>query len=76
MKYNVGDKVRVRSDLIAGQIYGNDSFVDAMSSFCGKIATVESKSCSKYLLSVGSRTMSYSWTDEMLDHIYDFTIEL
>ena len=42
MKYKVGDKVKVRSDLRVGKSYGEHIFVHDMFKFMGKIVTIES----------------------------------
>ena len=41
MKYKVGDKVRVREDLIAEKQYGKDFFVSEMNPFKGQIVTIK-----------------------------------
>lgn len=41
MKYKVGDKVRVRSDLIVNETYGGLTLYYLMERFCGKIAEVK-----------------------------------
>ena len=40
MKYNIGDKPTVRSDLVADQQYGYDVFVEDMELFLGKEVTI------------------------------------
>ena len=41
MKYNIGDKVRVRKDLIVGKFYGDFAFSDEMVNIKGEIYIVE-----------------------------------
>lgn len=41
-KYKPGDKVRVRSDLIASSAYGGIGFIHAMTEFIGKTVTIAS----------------------------------
>lgn len=41
MKYKVGDKVIVRSDLINGEIYGEYILLSEMHKLRGKTATIE-----------------------------------
>lgn len=65
-KYNVGDKVRVRSDLKFGQKYGSDVFVRGMEVMLGKeahIASIRDISGIKYTI----HECSYNWTDEMFE---------
>lgn len=63
MKYKIGDKVRVREDLIVDQWYGDDIFISEMVSFKGKIVTIKKNQYNKYLIKEGSTT--WNWTDEM-----------
>ena len=41
MKYKVGDKVRVREDLVVDQWYGDDIFVSGMDSYKGQVVTIK-----------------------------------
>ena len=63
MKYKVGDKVRVREDLIVDQWYGEDVFASGMVSFKGKIVTISNIESGFYILKEDSSR--WSWTDEM-----------
>lgn len=73
MRYKVGDKVRVRKDLVADFHYGEDAFTSAMEKYLGKIMTISSivKNC-KYRL---KEDIGYwNWTEEMLEDVEDITI--
>lgn len=75
MKYNVGDKVRVREDLVVNLDYGNDTFTVDMKKYSGKTMIVdEITSKNKYKLKgdVGR----YNWTDEMLEDVDMDKIEI
>ena len=63
MKYKVGDKVRVREDLIVDQWYGNDKFCSGMYSFEGQTVTIKIVKENKYLIEEDSG--KWNWTDEM-----------
>lgn len=63
MKYIVGDKVKVRSDLERLKYYGTNCVVDQMLPFCGKIVTIEKISGIEYKI----EGCSYNWTDEMFE---------
>lgn len=71
MKYKVGDKVRVRDDLVVGKRYSmaggkvDDSFVDSMSPLRGKIVTIADSSGKKYRI----KECGFNWTDEMFEPI-------
>lgn len=70
MKYKVGDKVKVRSDLRVGKSYG-DAFVYDMSKFRGKIVTIESVWKQGYRIEEDA----YWWTDEMLEPVEETSAE-
>lgn len=69
MKYKVGDRVRVREDLVVAERYYSadrsyrDSFVDEMADFKGQVVTIEATHGQKYRI-VGS---SFNWVDEMFE---------
>ena len=66
-KFKVGDKVRVKKNLIPGKVYGNVSFVPSMRNMCGKIVTIKDfyfDNCNMYLKEIG-----YLWSPEMLEPV-------
>ena len=66
-KFKVGDKVRVRKDLIPDTKYGDVYFVYSMKEMCGKIVTIKdfySDNCNMYLKEIG-----YLWSPEMLEPV-------
>ena len=68
-EFKVGDKVRVREDLIPGEVYGNVGFVSSMKNMCGKIVTIKGfylNYCNMYLKEIG-----YLWSPEMLEPVED-----
>lgn len=67
MKYKVGDKVRVRKDLRANEVYGRLATVRAMMSLCGKEVTISRVLYSGYELLEDGSFVKYTWTDEMLE---------
>ena len=67
MKYKVGDKVRIRKDLIVGMGHGVVRVTENMLGLAGSIATVKRIIASReYLLDISER---YIWTDEMLEDV-------
>lgn len=40
-KLNIGDKVKIRKDLVNYEKYGNETFVEEMSVHCGKFVTIK-----------------------------------
>lgn len=71
MKYKVGDKVKVRSDLRVGKSYGEHTFVHDMFKFMGKIVTIESVWEQGYRIEEDI----YWWTDEMLEPVEEMSAE-
>ena len=49
-KYKIGDKVLVREDLIAEQVYGENICTSEMASFKGKIVTIKKVCENKYII--------------------------
>ena len=66
-KYHVGDAVRVRRDLVDGQLYGNEVFVgDDMMACRGRVAMVKEIVCDgEYYIDIDQE--HYVWSEEMFD---------
>ena len=66
MKYQVGDKVLVRSDLEEGKKYGDEVIISDMLFFRGKIVTIEhvDHPCG---YRIKEDPDQWHWTDEMFD---------
>ena len=64
-KYNVGDKVKVREDLVMRERYGSEIFVDDMAEFKGKEVTIKSVyDCNEeYRI----KEMGFTWTNDMFE---------
>lgn len=67
MKYKVGDKVKIREDLIVGNEYGADDFAEEMELYKGGIATITDIYNNKYFIDVDDG--EWHWTDEMFEDI-------
>ena len=65
MKYKVGDKVKIRENLVVDKRYGNEDFVSGMIHMRGKEATISEvyKGVKLYRI----KECDYSWTDEMFE---------
>jgi hypothetical protein len=40
MKYKVGDRVKIREDLVVGKLYDDNEFVEEMVPWGGQVATI------------------------------------
>lgn len=69
MKYKVGDKVRVRSDLKINEDYGLQAFVIEMSQYIGKVVTIQKTYSNKY--NIKEDKGKWYWTDEMFEESGD-----
>lgn len=72
MKYKVGDKVKVRSDLKAYEIYGSNMLTKSMEKFAGKTVTISGVGITSY--EIEEMKVAY-WTDEMLEPVEELTAE-
>lgn len=65
MKFKIGDKVRVREDLVIGNCYGKERFVDGMKEYKGQIFTIKEIYRGVYIFEKNL----FNWTDEMLEKV-------
>ena len=72
MKYKVGDKVKVRSDLKAYEIYGSNMLTKSMEKFAGKTVTISGVGITSY--AIEEMEAAY-WTDEMLEPVEEMSAE-
>lgn len=72
MKYKVGDKVKVRSDLKAYEIYGSNMLTKSMEKFAGKTVTISGVGITSY--AIEEMGVAY-WTDEMLEPVEEMSAE-
>jgi len=70
-KYKVGDKVRVRSDLVVDETYGSNTFVCGMKAALGKKVTISTVFNDAYRVD----EFDYTWTDEMFENTITQTKE-
>ena len=67
MKYKVGDKVRVRSDLKENIRYGGQIFARDMAVHCGKNVEISKVNDASYCIKESDR--EWFWTDEMFEPV-------
>lgn len=65
MKYKVGDKVKIRKDLLLGELYGSCLFVGDMQNLCGK--TVRITEVNEELEHYRIDSSHRYWTDKMFE---------
>ena len=67
MKYKVGDKVKIREDLVEGEYYGYEYFSCYMKKFLGKVCTILDVDEHTYILKEDEETWKWRWSDEMIE---------
>ena len=72
MKFKVGDKVRIRRDLVLNKRYGGLYCLLGHEKDCGKIFTIEAIDRQNYHLH-GS---NYWWTEEMFEEVDEMNIKI
>ena len=72
MKYKVGDKVRVREDLVMGGNYGGSVAVDDMTDMCGNVVTIE-RVGEAFGYYIEEDPDDYCWTDEMFEPVEEIS---
>ena len=70
MKYKVGDKVRIRSDLHEDESYGGYAFSAEMESYRGKIAIITFVGNDYYVVDCD---LLFAWTDEMFEPVEEMS---
>jgi hypothetical protein len=69
-KFKVGDKVRIKKDLVVDEVYSDCCFVEYMAKFKGEIATIIKRySDDCYLIDIDKE--GWLWAPEMLEKIDD-----
>lgn len=72
MKYKVGDKVRVRSDLEESETYGDQTFVKQMEKYKGKLVTISEEHPRFYYIKE-DKGENWCWTDEMFEPVEEMS---
>lgn len=67
MKYKIGDKVKIKENLIIGKLYDETSFTSSMTEYSGNNTEVIDIICGTYKLKIDNGY--WFWTDEMLEDI-------
>jgi hypothetical protein len=75
MKYKIGDKVKIREDLVTRRAYGKNTYVDSMKKIAKDhdyILTIANIVCNKEYKMKEDGDMYY-WTDEMIERLVEPT---
>jgi hypothetical protein len=75
MKYKIGDKVKIREDLVTRRAYGKNTYVDSMKKIAKDhdyILTIANIVCNKEYKMEEDGDMYY-WTDEMIERLVEPT---
>ena len=72
MRYEVGDKVRVRSDLEESETYGDQTFVKQMEKYKGKLVTISEEHPRFYYIKE-DKDENWCWTDEMFEPVEEMS---
>ena len=72
MKYKVGDKVRIREDLVTGGNYGGSVAVDDMTDMGGRVVTIE-RVGEVHGYYIKEDPDEYCWTDEMFGPVEEMS---
>ena len=67
MKYKIGDKVRVRKDLVPNSEYGGVCYVEYMDKYKDKECVITNMDDTSYRIN----NSEFWWTDEMLEYVDD-----
>ena len=70
MKYKVGDRVKIREDLVVGNTYGAEVFVKDMEHYKGNMATISAICGDTYRINIDNDDIPeryWHWTDEMFE---------
>ena len=74
MKYKIGDKVKVRNDLVVNKKYGSQTFVPTMAKFTGE-QIIKEVYTQGYTIKADKNLWQYLWTDEMFEQKEDNKME-
>lgn len=74
MKYKIGDKVRIRRDLMIFERYGSQTFVKQMEKYKGMPATILEVFSDTYYIKE-DKCENWYWTDEMFEADDELTAE-
>lgn len=69
MELKVGDKVRVKNNLIAGKVYGKYRFIDKMMEYKNKVSKIVE--IEENCITIDLDNRRWCWSEEMLEKVKD-----
>ena len=75
MKYKVGDKVRVRTDLVEYGTYGGITYVDEMCKWAGDVVTISRINENGHYEIAEDKEDKWTWSDEMFEDVADGKVQ-
>lgn len=69
IKYKVGDKVKIREDLVGDEEYGEISYVSDMDKWKGKIVTISFADNDNNCYGIAEDAESWAWSAEMFEDV-------
>ena len=66
MRYKVGDRAKIREDLMPNILYGDVIFTPQMENYCGIVCTIANISGSHHSYGILEDNNEFYWSDEML----------
>ena len=76
-KFEIGDNVLIRTDLVVNQIYKTDSgaprayFTKQMTKYKGKKLLIVGKNCNSYICAYNGEILDWSIVEEMFDDVWE-----
>lgn len=75
MKYKVGDKVKIREDLVADEEYGEINYISDMDKWKGKIVTISFADNDNNCYGIAEDTEGWNWSAEMFEDVSENEIK-
>lgn len=69
MKYKVGDKVKIREDLVADEEYGEIDYISDMDKWKGKVVTISFADNDNNCYGIAEDTEGWNWSAEMFEDV-------
>lgn len=74
-KYKIGDKVKIREDLVADEEYGEIDYISDMDKWKGKIVTISFADNDNNCYGIAEDTEGWNWSAEMFEDVSENEIK-